>query len=260
METVVDSARVLVAALAGSGLMAQRQSPPTGGFEMALSANGFQYVDDKGNIRRPDRVQSYPVLTHDKEQVGSQPYPGGRNAPRVGPHRAQLRRTGDRSIPTPDPSDGTRILVDRLWPRGVTKGRAMVHVWMKENAASPALRTWFGHAPVRWLEFRKQYAGELTANEAGVSQLASLAAAGPGTLLYACAGRCTQSRVVLADYMRKFPRRHPPHHNSHSERRLQGLCRSQGIALPGAFVWTGSPSWKASSGSLMHRIVQPGSL
>jgi hypothetical protein len=45
---------VLVAALAGSGLMAQRQSPPTGGFEMALSASGFQYVDDKGNIRRPD--------------------------------------------------------------------------------------------------------------------------------------------------------------------------------------------------------------
>jgi hypothetical protein len=54
---------VLVAALAGSGLMAQRQSPPTGGFEMALSANGFQYVDDKGNIRRPDRVRdTFPSL------------------------------------------------------------------------------------------------------------------------------------------------------------------------------------------------------
>lgn len=54
---------VLVAALAGSGLMAQRQSPPTGGFEMALSASGFQYVDDKGNISRPDRVRdTFPSL------------------------------------------------------------------------------------------------------------------------------------------------------------------------------------------------------
>jgi hypothetical protein len=53
----------LVAALAGSGLMAQRQSPPTAGFEMALSADGFQYVDDKGNIRRPDRVrETFPSL------------------------------------------------------------------------------------------------------------------------------------------------------------------------------------------------------
>ena len=91
----------------------------------------------------------------------------------------------------------------------------MVHVWMKEIAPSPALRTWFGHAPARWLEFRKQYADELTANEAGVRQLASLAGRRTSHALVCGAGRCTQS-LLLADYMRNFPRRHPPRHNSHS--------------------------------------------
>jgi hypothetical protein len=84
------------------------------------------------------------------------------------------------------------------------------------GAPSPALRTWFGHAPVRWLEFRKQYAGELTANEAGVCQLARLAATGPVTLLYAARDDAHNHALVLADYMRKFPPRHPPRHNSDS--------------------------------------------
>jgi uncharacterized protein YeaO (DUF488 family) len=65
----------------------------------------------------------------------------------------------------PRTSDGTRILVDRLWPRGVTKEQAAVHVWMKEIAPSPSLRTWFGHEPSRWIEFRKQYVAELKANQ-----------------------------------------------------------------------------------------------
>ena len=70
--------------------------------------------------------------------------------------------------------------------------------------------------PARWLEFRKQYADELTANEAGVRQLASLAAAGPVTLLYSARDDAHNRVLVLADYMRNFPFRHPPRHNSHS--------------------------------------------
>jgi len=69
---------------------------------------------------------------------------------------------------------------------------------------------------VRGLEFRKQYADELTANEAGVRQLASLAPAGPVTLLYAARDDAHNRALVLADYMRNFPFRHPPRHNSHS--------------------------------------------
>jgi uncharacterized protein YeaO (DUF488 family) len=137
------------------------------------------------------------------------------NRDEVGSRQAVDRFRTKRIYERPDPSDGTRILVDRLWPRGVTKERAMVHVWMKEIAPSPALRKWFGHAPVRWLEFRKQYADELTANEAGVCQLASLAAAGPVTLLYAAQDDVHNHALVLVDFMRKFSRRHPPHHNSH---------------------------------------------
>jgi uncharacterized protein YeaO (DUF488 family) len=138
------------------------------------------------------------------------------NKEEVGPRQTIDRFRTKRIYERPDPSDGTRILVDRLWPRGVTKGRAMVHLWMKEIAPSPALRTWFGHAPDRWLEFRKQYGDELTANEAGVRQLAALAAAGPVTLLYAARDDGHNHALVLADYMRKFPHPHPPRRNSHS--------------------------------------------
>jgi uncharacterized protein YeaO (DUF488 family) len=57
--------------------------------------------------------------------------------------------------------DGYRILVDRLWPRGLTKERAKVHLWLKEIAPSDALRKWFGHEPEKWTEFRKRYQAEL---------------------------------------------------------------------------------------------------
>jgi uncharacterized protein YeaO (DUF488 family) len=130
--------------------------------------------------------------------------------------RRSIKFRTKRIYERPDPSDGTRILVDRLWPRGVTKERATVHVWMKEIAPSPALRTWFGHAPARWLEFRKQYVAELMANEAGVCQLASLAAVGQVTLLYAARDDAHNHALVLADYLKKFFRRHSPRYNSHS--------------------------------------------
>ena len=57
--------------------------------------------------------------------------------------------------------DGYRILVDRLWPRGVAKAKAHLDLWMKDIAPSPALRTWFGHKPERWAEFQKRYKAEL---------------------------------------------------------------------------------------------------
>jgi uncharacterized protein YeaO (DUF488 family) len=64
----------------------------------------------------------------------------------------------------PAASDGYRVLVDRLWPRGLSKERAQVDLWMKEIAPSDALRRWFGHAPARWTEFQRRYRGELRQN------------------------------------------------------------------------------------------------
>jgi uncharacterized protein YeaO (DUF488 family) len=66
-----------------------------------------------------------------------------------------------RAYESPAAEDGTRILVDRLWPRGLTKEKAALDQWMKDIAPSTELRKWFGHDPARWREFRRRYAGEL---------------------------------------------------------------------------------------------------
>ena len=84
----------------------------------------------------------------------------------------------------PDDSDGQRVLVDRLWPRGISKRDAAVDVWLKQIALSVTLRRWFGHDPAKWDEFRKRYRAELTENEQAVAQLRELANDGRVTLVY----------------------------------------------------------------------------
>ena len=98
------------------------------------------------------------------------------------------------------PGDGQRILVDRLWPRGVSKARAHLDAWMKDVAPSTELRLWFDHRPERWAEFRRRYLGELAANPAA-GALQQLAAAGPVTLLYAARDEAHNEAVVLAEYL-----------------------------------------------------------
>jgi uncharacterized protein YeaO (DUF488 family) len=73
----------------------------------------------------------------------------------------RIKRIYDR----PDKEDGTRILVDRLWPRGLTKEKASIDLWLKDIAPSNELRKWFGHDPEKWTEFRKRYHDELKENE-----------------------------------------------------------------------------------------------
>ena len=93
--------------------------------------------------------------------------------------------------------DGQRVLVDRLWPRGLSRREAAVDVWLKDVAPSAALRKWFGHEPARWGEFRKRYLAELADNDA-VAQLRALAATGPMTLLYGAHDEThNQARVLL---------------------------------------------------------------
>ena len=100
-----------------------------------------------------------------------------------------------------DQADGTRVLVDRVWPRGMTKERAAVDLWLKDIAPSPALRKWFGHDPQRWPEFRAQYRAELDRNPAAVRQLLDLATKGKVTLLYAAHDVAHNHAVLLIEYM-----------------------------------------------------------
>jgi uncharacterized protein YeaO (DUF488 family) len=100
-----------------------------------------------------------------------------------------------------DKADGTRVLVDRVWPRGMTKERAAVDLWLKEIAPSPALRKWFGHDPQRWPEFRSRYRAELDRNTAAVGQLLDLAMKGKVTLLYAAQDVAHNHAVALIEYL-----------------------------------------------------------
>jgi uncharacterized protein YeaO (DUF488 family) len=85
----------------------------------------------------------------------------------------------------PPSSDGVRVLVERLWPRGLTKRRAAVDLWLKDIAPSPALRKWFGHDPVRWMQFQERYRRELQEKKDAVRQLKQKGKAETVTLVYA---------------------------------------------------------------------------
>ncbi len=114
-------------------------------------------------------------------------------------------RTSDlrikRVYDTPDKADGTRVLVDRLWPRGLRKEKAAVTLWLKEIAPSTELREWFGHDPARWAEFGHRYRAELARNDAAVAQLVNVSKLGPMTLLYAAHDTEHNDAVVLAAYL-----------------------------------------------------------
>jgi PAS domain S-box-containing protein len=99
-------------------------------------------------------------------------------------------------------SDGYRILVDRLWPRGVSKDRAAIDEWMKEIAPSAELRQWFGHDPARWPEFQKRYRAELREHADLVRQIAERAAHGPVTLVFGAKDEAHNDAVVLAAAVR----------------------------------------------------------
>jgi len=102
-----------------------------------------------------------------------------------------------RAYEPPDKKDGTRILVDRLWPRGVSKEEASLDEWIKEIAPSADLRTWFGHEPRRWAEFRKRYRAELAEHSEMLKDLRRRAREGPITLVYSARDEVHNDAVVL---------------------------------------------------------------
>lgn len=103
----------------------------------------------------------------------------------------------------PQPDDGRRLLVDRLWPRGVSKERARLDAWVREVAPSTALRKWFGHDPARWEEFARRYREELAANPDGVQELIDAAGPGPVTLLYAARDEQHNEALVLQQLLQE---------------------------------------------------------
>lgn len=100
-----------------------------------------------------------------------------------------------------EPTDGTRILIDRLWPRGVTKTAAAIDQWVKEIAPSTALRKWFGHDPARWEEFRNRYAAEIHDHPDELRELRDQARQGPITLVYSAHDEAHNDAVVLRDIL-----------------------------------------------------------
>jgi len=102
-----------------------------------------------------------------------------------------------RAYEPPDKKDGTRILVDRLWPRGVSKEEASLDEWIKEIAPSADLRTWFGHEQRRWAEFRKRYRAELAEHSEMLKDLRRRAREGPITLVYSARDAVHNDAVVL---------------------------------------------------------------
>ena len=99
----------------------------------------------------------------------------------------------------PEKNDGYRILVDRLWPRGLTKEKAAVDLWLKNIAPTTELRKWFGHEPEKWDEFKKKYLVELKENKESVSILKDHLKKGPVTLLYAARDQVHNEALVLKD-------------------------------------------------------------
>jgi uncharacterized protein YeaO (DUF488 family) len=128
------------------------------------------------------------------------------------PGQARVRKATRTGVPSVDliikriyeprsEADGFRVLVDRLWPRGLSKAKAAVDLWLRDIAPSAALRTWFNHDPARWAEFRRRYTAELDRAPALVNQLLAQVRQGRVTLLYSAQQATCNNAVALNEYL-----------------------------------------------------------
>lgn len=115
----------------------------------------------------------------------------------------QVRIALKRVYDEPEPDDGTRVLVERLWPRGISKERARVDLWLKDIAPSHELRTWFGHDPEKFAEFCRRYKAELASEtgQAAMKTLQDLVERGPVTLVFAAHDTEHTNAAVLHDLL-----------------------------------------------------------
>ena len=115
----------------------------------------------------------------------------------MSPQKISLKRAYE----APSDGDGLRILVERLWPRGVSKANAAIDHWVKDVAPSPQLRTWFGHRPERWTGFRQRYRDELVENVSEVDALKKLCAGKRVTFVFAAKSVEQNSAIVLREFL-----------------------------------------------------------
>ena len=111
----------------------------------------------------------------------------------------ELKRAYDRAAET----DGYRVLVDRIWPRGVTKNDLRIDLWLRDLAPSASLRKWFRHDPAKWDEFKKRYAGELEQRSDALAQLVERARAGRITLVFGAKDTEHNNAVALKEYLER---------------------------------------------------------
>lgn len=111
--------------------------------------------------------------------------------------KIELKRAYEKT----DPADGTRILVDRLWPRGLTKRKAGIDLWLKEIAPSTELRKWFGHDPKKWRSFRGRYQTELKHHADQLELLRNKAKEGRVTLIYGARDQKHNEAIVLKHFL-----------------------------------------------------------
>lgn len=115
------------------------------------------------------------------------------------PLRIEVKRAYD----APAGSDGCRILVDRIWPRGVSKGKARLDRWIKEVAPSTTLRKWFGHDPSKWDAFKEQYFRELDGHPDAVALLIDIARIDTITLVFSAKETCCNNAIALREYLQR---------------------------------------------------------
>jgi len=128
-----------------------------------------------------------------------------------------------RAYDPPAADDGVRVLVDRLWPRGLRKAEVLADLWLKDAAPSAALRAWFGHDPARWDTFCERYRAELAGRPDVIAQLLALVRQGRLTLLYGARDEAHNQAVVLRDVLAQ---RLPP--APRSSRLAVSRCRRKG--------------------------------
>lgn len=160
----------------------------------------------------PLKVTRFPVPTSGPRSAADQPRLPGSDRPQARAHRKPAKRSMRKKIATgrvrlkrayerPASEDGTRVLVDRLWPRGVRKADAAIHEWIKAIAPSTELRKWFAHLPERWPEFQRRYRSEIRRHPAELERLRELVQHGPVTLVYAAHDDAHNDAVVLRDVL-----------------------------------------------------------
>ena len=111
---------------------------------------------------------------------------------------------------SPQETDGLRVLVDRLWARGVSKEKARIDLWLKNLAPSTELRRWYGHDPRKWGEFKARYAAELDQNRAEIEELVARVQAGQVTFVYSSAEQQRNNAVALKEYIERLVQEAPP--------------------------------------------------